>query len=426
MTSTISFAVIMFRAAFTIKTYLKNLNLFEVNHNCDQEQIRTSIISTRIYLILLISTIITIALTAWLRIETIIITVEQPNQVQFQSLPRNKHCPCSKVSIAYGEFTLIDVTDYHPICSSEFISDRWIEVLYSKSNLTQHNPDDFRAFGFAQFQALAALCRLSKLSVEQSIASFNLNTLISPHVFSKTILQTQMKNSIADFKLKAPITFGNQLKLIRRMTTANKLVSGLQTNYRLIFRQNSGDDFSVVHDAWIYNHVTSSFDCEFSETLDDTFQSFTNLTGISSGCLPVSSILSSTLECLYNQSCVNEILSLFQLNESFTAMIFNNQTRFHRNSTVQSIIDRLMVENWIENIFYDKYYSQCSSRLCTYSKSVWHSFEYVITKLMSLLSILILILTLFTPIIVKFIRKHCNRNRARTHIPCKYISNLYF
>lgn len=59
---------------------------------------------TRIYLILLFSTSITIALVTWLRIKPIIITVEHLSQTQFQSLLKNKCCPCSKMSILYNSF----------------------------------------------------------------------------------------------------------------------------------------------------------------------------------------------------------------------------------------------------------------------------------------------------------------------------------
>jgi hypothetical protein len=48
--------------------------------------------------------------------------------------PNALYCPCSKVGIAYDTFVTINVT-FHQVCSSQFIEQTWIDVLFSKQNI---------------------------------------------------------------------------------------------------------------------------------------------------------------------------------------------------------------------------------------------------------------------------------------------------
>ena len=123
------------------------------------------------------------------------------------------------------------------------------------------------------------------------------------------------------------------------------------------------------------------------------------------GCLPVSGILSSTLECFYSQPCLNELSSYLSLTRRFSAMVLAEKSRYRSNSTVKSIVDNLMVEDWMTNISYDKYYAQCAPASCTYSKTHRHSLMFVLTQLMSVLSGLTLALGLMIPAAVRFIRQ---------------------
>ncbi|CAF3934176.1 unnamed protein product, partial [Rotaria sp. Silwood1] len=76
------------------------------------------------------------------------------------------------------------------------------------------------------------------------------------------------------------------------------------------------------------------------------------------------------------------------------------------------MLENLMIEEWITTISYEKYYDQCAPISCTYSKEERHNLIYVITKLISLLSGLTLVLELIIPIIVRFIMKKLNHEQA--------------
>ena len=132
--------------------------------------------------------------------------------------------------------------------------------------------------------------------------------------------------------------------------------------------------------------------------------------GFSASCLPVTSLLHSTLECFYDQMCLDELLSFVSTNKSFTAMSSIERSRFSIISTVKSILDFIMVEKWSTNISYENYFVQCAPISCSYSTMKRHDFVFILTKVIGLLGGLILVLELIIPIIVRFVRRQRNDN----------------
>ncbi|CAF0846332.1 unnamed protein product [Adineta steineri] len=300
-----------------LKEYLLNLNLLspssDSNEQENDQQRRWNIIGTRTYIILIIFILFIIGLILLLLEQSTMVTISNPTKEQFQRLPINAKCSCSHISIPYKKFMSLE-TSFHQVCSSDFITDRWLNAIDSKTNTTYFNFRDFRRIGNAQFQALAAYCQ----------------------------------SGIVD-------TFGRQ-NLYKPM-----------------------DDLT-----W-------------------------STPGMSAGCFPGFTILSSTLECFYNQTCVNKLIEYFPTSDKFTAMSINNKSLYKPTSTIQLIIDNLMIEDWIMNISYDKYYSECAPSSCTYSKISRRDFGYVLKKLISLLSSLILILGLIIPLVMRFIMQRRDR-----------------
>jgi hypothetical protein len=413
------------------RNYFRNLNLFQppTDSNArEEEQSHINIIITRVYLVVLTVVLIALGIFIWSQFETTTVTIDNPDKEQLDELLLDADCPCSRISLSYGEFISLKPI-LHQVCHSEFVSDRWIKALFSDSNATYYYFKDFRTFGSAQFQALAAFCRLSESYLEQSIDSFKKSTFISSQSLSKTNFEREINSSIAQFQETVSRTFATQLELIRRITTSNRLISGLQTNYIFIqggavqtepvtYHRKDGTycscslDFRCTSDA-VFNSI---FDAQTQ--YDYVSHNNTPLRGIKSGCLPVNSILASTLECFYNQTCVDSLVSFFPPNENFSAMTVTNKSRFSPYATVQSIVDHLMVEDWIIDVSYQKYYDRCAPLSCTYSKEKRHSLVFVLTQLISLLGSLIFVLRLMIPIIVRFIIKKLN-NVQSPAVSCK-------
>ncbi len=223
----------------SLKNYLLNFNLFESpaenGERDDEHRRKSNIIATRYYLALITFEMIIWTFVFALNFQAITVTIQHPTKEEFESLPPDAQCSCSYISIPYVEYTSF-LANFHQVCSSNFVSDRWIRAIFSGFNTTYFHFRDFRTSGSAQFQALASFCRLSQASVQQSIASFRMSTLLSPQVLSEIVLRSKTQAVIDEFKLTAPNVFGAQLELVREMITGNQLMSGLETNGIPIYR----------------------------------------------------------------------------------------------------------------------------------------------------------------------------------------------
>ncbi|CAF1033494.1 unnamed protein product [Adineta steineri] len=408
----------------SLKEYLLNLNLFspssDSNEQENDQQRRWNIISTRIYIILIILILFIIGLVLLLLEQSTMVTISNPTKEQFEGVPINAKCSCSHIYIPYGKFVSLK-TSFHQVCSSDFITDRWLNAIDSKTITTYFGFRDFRRFGNTQFQALAAYCRLSKSYTNQSVYAVYQNTLLSPQILSNTSLRAHINTTIEQFKLKTPNTFNFQLKLITEMTIVNDLIPAVQTSEYLINLKLR----RMLYESGYLQTVGGACTCllqncdQIESGIANTFGKLSpheilnslawSIPGMSTSCFPGFTLLSSTLECFYNQTCVDKLMTYFPTSEEFKAMIINNESLYQPTSTVQSIIDNLMIENWTMNIFYDKYYSECAPSSCTYLKITRRDFVHVLKKLISFLSSLTLILGLIIPLVIRFIMQRRDR-----------------
>jgi len=86
------------------------------------------------------------------------------------------------------------------------------------------------------------------------------------------------------------------------------------------------------------------------------------------GCLPLTSLRLSTLECFYNQTCVDEVKASFHLqNLSITALNSSHSSQYSMNTSLDHIIDNLFLEQSTENIDYIAYFDECNPQQCTYT-----------------------------------------------------------
>ncbi|CAF1058461.1 unnamed protein product [Rotaria sordida] len=174
----------------TLKTYFLNLNFFQSSNPINQpeeHEHRSNIIATRVYIIIYGITLSTLILSLWLSPKVSQVIFQYPTQNQFQTLPVDTQCPCSRICLSYGQFVSIQ-TRFHQVCSSDFVSNRWIKAIFYDSDPTYFHQADFRAIGSAQFRALSSLCELTETSIRQSLASFNMRSIISPYVLSQSAI----------------------------------------------------------------------------------------------------------------------------------------------------------------------------------------------------------------------------------------------
>ncbi|CAF1529577.1 unnamed protein product [Adineta ricciae] len=298
-------------------------------------------------------------------------------------------CSCSQISIKYESFFNIKPR-FHEICSSDFVSPEWIEYYYSDGNLSsQYAFDDFRYSASFQFQGLALLCQLSKKIVDDEISQLITRYFIDAQLLSLHLLNERIQTFINDFQLTMPNLFLSTLLLIRETTGTNMIMNTISTNWKF-----STADFPGL--GWAAHTVPIVYgNCSCSISSKCVIPSQNML----AGCYPLEALLQLTLQCFYDQQCIDST-------ETFKAMniLSINSSRFNINTTLETIINQLTIEEYLTNISYEKYFNQCAPTSCFDSYVDRNNFIQGITSLVGLYGGLIIICRVIVVIIIKLIR----------------------
>jgi hypothetical protein len=132
------------------------------------------------------------------------------------------------------------------------------------------------------------------------------------------------------------------------------------------------------------------------------------------GCFVLEALLQSILECLYNQTCIN-ILQLHLTNSSLTNISADDSSlliRHNENSTLQKLVNDLMIEDWNLSNAYESYYEGCQPTQCSYTYMTKNDVIYIATSVFGLVGGLAMVLRLVLPRLVRLIasktkKKNC-------------------
>lgn len=93
----------------------------------------------------------------------------------------------------------------------------------------------------------------------------------------------------------------------------------------------------------------------------------------------------STLECLFDQVCLNQIVSLINFTNPITVLNSSIPTLYpSSNTSIGSMIDHLFIESWHNSSSYSSYFQNCAPTTCQYSRVERHDFVYIVTYLLGL------------------------------------------
>ena len=130
------------------------------------------------------------------------------------------------------------------------------------------------------------------------------------------------------------------------------------------------------------------------------------------GCSVVDTLIRSTFECFYNQSCVDLLINYLTtlrpqmfINISATAMDLLSTSRFFPNTTVQNIVNELFIEQWHINASYAAFYRQFAPTYCLYSVQERKNALYVVSQILGLYGGLTVSLRFIVPYIAAVLFK---------------------
>ncbi|CAF1092898.1 unnamed protein product [Adineta steineri] len=401
---------------------LFNFNLFpSVPPSTDEHKLRTQRISTRLYILLLILSTTILLLYTSLENVTTTVNIATPALPKYEQLyskySQTLTCPCQHISVNYERFLSIEYT-LHQVCTSFFITDDWISYISNIYRTTYFVVGDFRITGPYQFEALRAFCELVESTIDNSLIQFNSQQYITVSVTPSELFQLQTQSFIDQFKLSTTNTFLLSLNMIRKTIQGNVLLSGRQTNYQL----HKVNDSILRTTSRVYDNCI----CSLSNTCIDNSSLFNgygnlrvfNVTGFYVGCYTTEALLQSTLECFYNQTCIDTLqIYLSSVSPMYvTALNSSLSSQYSQDSTIEYLLNNLMIEEWNSTQMYDQYYNECQPMECTYTIETRNNILYVITILIGLIGGLTTVSKIFVPILVKII-VYCFRKWRNRVVP---------
>jgi beta-lactamase regulating signal transducer with metallopeptidase domain len=105
---------------------------------------------------------------------------------------------------------------------------------------------------------------------------------------------------------------------------------------------------------------------------------------------------------------------------NITALDISLSSHFLENSTIEDLLDELMVEKWNSSIMYEDYFNECKPTQCTYTHQSKNNAIYIVTTIIGLIGGLTTALKLIVPRLVMVARKKKEVQRSQNG---KTISN---
>lgn len=147
--------------------------------------------------------------------------------------------------------------------------------------------------------------------------------------------------------------------------------------------------------------------------------------GIYVGCYLVEASLQSDLRCFYDDDCLQQLIDSLYLSHDNNTTILNyssTTSRYKPDTSIQNIIENLMIEQWNNQTSYQFYFEQCQPQECSATYISQGNIIYIITTTIGLIGGLTKLYKFLVPILVKivlrfiipFLRRKLFKNRVTT------------
>ncbi|CAF4922381.1 unnamed protein product, partial [Rotaria socialis] len=398
----------LLRTTYTYcRVKLISLNLFN-SRSTDPTKLYHEILSTRLFILLFgVSLIILTTYTSFSpRMTTE--NIQSPSLSDYEQLQKQYsdtlQCLCAKMSIPYYRFTNIEAS-FHQVCSSYFTSQEWIDFLLKNGDRNLW-PMDVRTSLSAMWYLIAILCDHSVQFFYHAFLEFEVSFIISSTVLSEERIHINIQEAVKEIQQTASNSFLLPLTTIQQITQINGIMAGTLINYDISESKQpleSFEDVQVIANKYLRNGSTNNCSCLDRESCPmpggiylydvwatDGFFDLNILVpnatfpGLVVDCLPLQMTFASSLECFYNQTCLDTLLSTYST--MFDVEILNQSlpSRFPLTTSIDSIVRELFVENFHIQASYNSYFNACAPVHCSYNRARRFNSIYIITTLIAL------------------------------------------
>ena len=398
------------------RNVLINLNLFpSVPPSTDEYTLATQRISTRLFILSLsLSLTILLIYTAAVNIQKTVI-VPNPSLDKYEQLHERYAstltCPCTHISVKYDSFIRINYT-LHQVCKSVYVTNEWITFVALSINELDTYIDP-NMIVLITLRSLRSFCALVETHIFAGVLHFNSTIYISDVVTQRAIVEFQSDAQIEHFTSTIANNFVSSLELVNNIRKGD--------SFRLGFKQTFFLMVPLGPVLWqpVKPYRRDNCICDMNSTCTvPTFSQDSNssaadrfVPGLYTGCDILETLRMSSLECFYNQTCVNHLQERLKSthNTSLTALKSSETSRFPPNTTIGAILDQLMVEQWNRSVIYEDYYAACQPSECRYTLTTKNDALYIVTTLIGLMGGLVTALKIVVPELVSRVRKRLIR-----------------
>ncbi|CAF4306795.1 unnamed protein product, partial [Adineta steineri] len=327
---------------------------------------------------------------------------------------QNKHsqtlrCPCSNMIIPHGTFiTLSPVV--HQVCSSDFVTDRWLLIM--QNSKIKANSADWRNKAFSTFSLLSNLCQLANKTINDAIHHFLLQPFIASNALNESDFDVQLSAILDQFFQSTILYFGLLVETEQILTQVDQPYFGVdgdgeelhedenpiglfatdemnnRKTVKLVFnltgpRTTKSTYFNCICAFNISCQVPARiYEIDQAWAQTPTLKELYKVPGSVVSCSATNSLMLSTLECYYEHSDCLPILMDFTKKQYFynvknpvwfviRPLVYNStSSRFPPNISISKIIKNMAIERWNPSYPYDQFYKSCAPSFCTYSKRV--------------------------------------------------------
>jgi hypothetical protein len=416
---------------------IDNFNIFSSD---DPAEERVGILATRLYMIFLLIGLLILGVYTSLALRTQMRTIDNPSLDKFEELnslhASTLSCPCTNFSMSHSRIMSI-APQYHQICSSQFLEDYWLSYfdrVEKDMGTLELIALDFRVLGQSFFDLMRIFCQTSNQTVRDATRVFRTMRLATVNALPRSQFDLETRARLERFQRQTIATFLHLMELIRSAIQTNGLVTDLWTSAGPLSR------FDNVTSKWslrfrIRKFFTNSCSCALSTQCTRPLGFYDqqgsiyrepNITvpGLVIGCYAIDSFLRSTLKCLFDRKCIQLIIDsydfdavglLYPLDARAVniAPLENGNNSFPPETSMETIVSQLFIEDWSTTNNFTAYYSRCAPTKCTYSVRQRFDSAYMLAAMLGFYGGLSALLEILLPPLVKLVRSRWLKRRPQ-------------
>lgn len=296
-----------------IGTKLQKINLFDSYSN-EPSMERRERRMTRIYILLML--VVSIVLLFYTSIQkttnlyTIYDVTESTIEKLFATHPDSIQCPCRSYSMHYNTFITVKLS-FHQICSSQFISQEFIQQFW-RLNTTVSDPTDFLRISGSYFSSIASMCQMFQNFALYLLDRFHKSLFTTANLLSRSDFESEVNKLLRTFKNRMSDSstvlhdhvFDGQTLYQPLDVAMSSFNLRLATGRNILIEPITFDSCSCILESRTCSQQASLY--TYNST-NDSFTYVMKVNGINVSCSPFQSALHSNLGCWYSEECYQHV-----------------------------------------------------------------------------------------------------------------------